>query len=423
MRRTLGLWQTTISGIGIVIGAGIYVLVGSAAREAGSGLWLSFLLAALLSALTGLSYAELASMFPSASAEYEFSRQAFNEFLGFVTGWMMIAANVIAAAAVAVGFAHYLEQFVDIDVRVAAAALLVALTAVVMSGVQRSIWFSALLVVLQIGGLLLVIAAGAPHIGSRDLLAGSTAGGILRGGALVFFAFIGFDEIVTLSEETRDPQRTIPRALLLALGISTLLYMLVGIAAVSVVGADALASSERSLTLVIAHDWGDRAADILAFIALASTTNTTLLVLTAASRLVFGMAKEGSLPPFFAALSGSAQAPARGAAVALAVALGFALIGTIETIASATDFAVYVVFIFVNVAVVVLRFRQPATARGFRTPFSIGGVPVTPLLGIVTVVVLMAFLERSALEIGGGVLLAGLIAWPVLRRSRVPSTE
>src|SRR5690242_20493264 len=118
LKRTLGLWQVTVSGVGIVIGAGIYVLIGSAAREAGNALWLSFALAALLSTLTGLSYAELASMFPSASAEYEFARQAFNEFFGFVTGWVMVLANVIAAAAVSIGFGHYLRQFVAVDARI-----------------------------------------------------------------------------------------------------------------------------------------------------------------------------------------------------------------------------------------------------------------------------------------------------------------
>ena len=123
LRRSLSLWQVTVSGVGIVIGAGIYVLIGSAAEEAGNALWLAFVVAAVMSALTGLSYAELASMFPSASAEYEFARKAFNEFTGFMAGWVILLANFIGAATVAIGFGHYLGHFVDVDVRIAAVAL------------------------------------------------------------------------------------------------------------------------------------------------------------------------------------------------------------------------------------------------------------------------------------------------------------
>jgi basic amino acid/polyamine antiporter, APA family len=276
LTRSLGFWQVTVSGVGMVIGAGIYVVIGEAAKDAGSALWISFVLAAVLSALTGLSYAELAGMFPTAGAEYEFARRAFNDFTGFMAGWMMVLANIIAAAAVSIGFAHYLQHFFDVNLRAGAIGLLAVLTLIVMSGEQRSIWFSVMLAVLQVGGLLFVIASGAPHIGSRSLIEGSTASGVLAGAALVFFAFIGFDEIVTLSEETRDAERVIPRALLLALGISAALYVLVGICAVSLIGADALAASDRPLALVIGHDWGGRASGIVTFIALASTTNTNI---------------------------------------------------------------------------------------------------------------------------------------------------
>ncbi|HEX6002383.1 MAG TPA: amino acid permease, partial [Burkholderiales bacterium] len=151
LERTLSLWQITTTGVGIVIGAGIYVLIGEAAKEAGAMLWLAFVLAALLATLTGLSYAELAAMFPSAGAEYEYVRRASNEFLGFLTGWMMIAANLIAAGAVALGFAFYLRYFFDIPTRVAAIALLAVLSLVVAAGIQRSIWLTILLAALQVG--------------------------------------------------------------------------------------------------------------------------------------------------------------------------------------------------------------------------------------------------------------------------------
>lgn len=415
LRRSLSLWQVTVSGVGIVIGAGIYVLIGVAARDAGAGLWVSFLLAALLAGLTGLSYAELAGMFPAAGAEFEFARRAFGSFAGFVAGWAMIAGNVVAAAAVAVGFAHYFREYVPLPTGLIAVGLLTVLTGIVMSGVQRSIWLSTLLVAFQIGGLVIVIAAGTPHIGDHALLEGATLGGVLSGTALVFFAFIGFDEVVTLSEETRDPARVIPRALLLALAISTVLYVAVGVTAVSLVGAEALAGSDRPLALVLEHDLGWVAGAVVSFIAMAATTNTSLLVLTAASRLAYAMAREGELPEVFATLSGRHAVPRVAAVAALVVAAPFALTGQIGLVASATDFLVYAIFLVVNGAVIALRFRAPEVTRPFRTPWAVGRVPVLPVLGVLAVVLMLAYLDREAAGIGAAILGAGVLAWVVLR--------
>ncbi|MEI6136803.1 MAG: amino acid permease, partial [Chloroflexota bacterium] len=324
LTRTLGLWQVTISGVGIVIGAGIYVLIGDATALAGSLVWASFVIAALLAAFTGLSYAELAGLFPSAGAESEFARRAFNEFWGFLAGWLMVIGNVVGAGAVALGFARYLQQFVAIDMRVGAIGLLVVLTMIVAGGIRRSIWFSTALVLLQVGGLLMVIWVGLPHIGTRDLTDGTTTG-VLSAAALVFFAFIGFDEVVTLSDETRDAHRTIPRALLLALGISTALYLAVGVAAVSVIDWHDLAASDRPLGLVLSHVTGSYGSDILAAIALASTTNTTLLLLTAASRLLFNMSQRGRLPAALSTVGARTKAPQVAAIVACVGAIPLAL--------------------------------------------------------------------------------------------------
>jgi APA family basic amino acid/polyamine antiporter len=418
LRRTLNLWQVTASGVGIVIGAGIYVLIGAAAEEAGPAVWLAFIVAAVLSALTGLSYAELAGMFPSAGAEYEFARRAFNEVTGFLTGWMMVAALLIAAGTVSIGFAQYLRHFVEIDQRIASLALLAVLTALLISGIRRSIWLTMLLVAFQVGGLVLVIVSGAEHVGDRALLAGSTPTGVISGAALVFFAFIGFDEVVTLSEETHDARRTVPRALLASLGIATLLYVLVGIAAVSIAGADALAASERPLALVMEHDWGGRASDIVAFIALAATTNTTLLALTAASRNTYAMSRSGSLPAVLSRLGDDTRAPWAAALLGFAVASVFAVLADLSLAASVTDAAVYAIFIVVNLAVIVLRRTAPDAPRTFVVPGGVRGVPVVPLLGIGTVALMMANLEPMAWALSAIALACGAATWTAMRRLR-----
>ena len=323
----------------------------------------------------------------------------------------MIAGNVIAAAAVAIGFGHYLGFFVSIDVRVGAIALLAVLALVIAGGLQRSIWLTVGLVALQIGGLALVIVAGAPHIGEEDLLRGATVGGVMSGAALVFFAFIGFDEVVTLSEETRDAERTIPRALLLSLALSTALYVAVGIAAVSTAGWEALAGSKTPLALVIEEDWGGRATDIIALIALASTVNTTLLVMTAASRLVYSIAREGYFPPAFARLGGPGDAPQLAGVAVFAVAAAFAAVADIGFVASVTDFVVFVTFLIVNAAVVRLRFSRPDAARTMRVPLAVARVPMIAVVAFVLALAMMGALQASAWGLGLLVLAAGALVW------------
>lgn len=416
LERSLSLWQVTISGVGIVVGAGIYVLVGEAASEAGSLLWASFLIAALLSAFTGLSYAELSGLFPSAGAEYEFARRAFNEPVGFLVGWLMVAGNLVGAGAVSLGFAAYVRHFVDLDARLIAFVLLVVLAGAVSTGVRIWIWLTTVLVVLEVGGLLLVIVVGAPHLGDHSLLEG-TSSGVLSAAALVFFAFIGFDEVVTLSDETKDPARVIPRALLLALGISTALYAAVAIAAVSTIGWSELAASERPLGLVLDHQWGGRASGMIAWLALASTASTSLLLLTASARLIYDMARKGSLPAMLGAVSARTHAPWAATVVSFAVAAAFAWTGRLGLVAAVTDFSVYAVFVAVNLAVLRLRRTLPDAHRPMRAGPSLGGWPVAPVLGLLATLLMIAFLDRTAWAIGGGVTGAGAILW-LVRRGR-----
>ena len=411
LERSLGLWQLTASGVGIVIGAGIYVLVGEAARAAGAGVWLSFAVAAVLAGLTALTYCELAGMFPSAGVEYEWTSRAFNPFVGFLAGWMMAVTYILAAAAVSLGFAQYLSHFVSIDERVSAIALLAVLTGIVAIGIQRSIWLMVALVTLQVGGLVLVIVAGAPHIGDRSVVEGATVTGVLSGASLVFFAFIGFDDIATLSEETHDAATTVPRALLLTLAISGALYVVVGLSAVSVIAPDVLGESTRPLATVVEHDWGPRASGIITLIALAATLNTTLLVLTAASRLLYAMARAGRLPASLTRVGRRGHAPYVAALVAMAIAVPFAASGGLGLVASVTDFAVYSTFVAVNLSVIALRFRSPETVRPFRMPLAIGGVPLTPLLALATVVLMAGFLRPTAWMLGGLALALGAVVY------------
>lgn len=418
LRRELGPVEVTASGVGIIIGAGIYVLLGAATAEAGAAVWASFAIAAGLCAVTGLSYAELASMYPTAGAEYDYTRRAFPEWGAFVVGWMMGIGLVVATAAIAVGFAKYLNFFVDVPVGPAAMTLVGIEWFIAGRGIRWSSRLTVALTLLQVGGLVAVIATGVPDIGTRSLGQGATVGGVFGGAALVFFAFIGFDEVITLSEETRNPTRTIPRALLLALGISAALYMAVAVAAVSVLGPAALAASDRPLADVMANVLGGSAEAAVAAIALLTTVNTSLLALTAGSRLLYGMAHSNALPRRLARVSPGTGAPTVAIGLTAVGAMAFAALGDLTLIASVTDFAVYVVFLAVNATVITLRLREPSTVRPFRTPGQIRGVPVLPIVGTAATVVMVPQLDGAALQLGVALTTVGAVVGVALRRSR-----
>ena len=269
--------------------------------------------------------------------------------------------------------------------------------------------------IVQVGGLAFMAAVGVPHLGDHSLTAGMSLHGVVGGAALVFFAFIGFDEVITLSSETRDPVRTVPKGLLFALGISTVLYALVSVAGVSVLGADALARADQPLAAVMETAVGGVSTDLVATLAMIATTNTPLLLITASSRLLYGMAERSALPPAFHRTSRHGV-PGVGVAVALGGALVGVVIGNLTFVASVTDFAVYLVFVAVNLVVIVLRYRQPRRFRPFRVPFNIGRVPVPAVGALIVVVILIPGLDPAAIAVGLVLAVLGLLTHLALER-------
>jgi len=414
--RVLGLRHLTASGVGVIIGAGIYVLLGPATQASGSLVWASFLVAGLLSAITAFSYMELASMFPSAGSEHEFARQVFPRWVSFSTGWAMTLALIVAASTVSLGFARYLQIFVNVDVRFGALMLLVTVSIIAISGMKRASWLIIALSSIQVGGLMLVIMLGADHVGDVNLLQGKGVSGVIAGSALIFFAFIGFDEVITLSEETIaiDAHRTVPRALLLSLAISTVLYVLVAIVSVSVLGPERLSFSNQPLTDVVRDAVGGGAVNFVAVIALVTTFNTTLLVVTAASRMMYGMASKGDLPGWFSTLRNH-QSPRNSVLVSLCLSSALLLVGDIHQLAASTDALIYLMFVMVNIIVIVLRVQRPDETRPFRIPGDIGKVPVLPILGLVVTVVMASQLEISSIALAACLTAIGPVLFLVVR--------
>jgi basic amino acid/polyamine antiporter, APA family len=423
LRRTVGPLGASLSGIGIVLGAGIYVLVGEASGEAGNAVWAAFLLAAFLAAATGLSYAELTAMIPESGAAAAYADEAFGSRAAFVTGWMDVIVNIVAVPAVALGFGGYFASLVGGDPTVIALGVILVCGAIVLSGIGQTIGLASLFAVIEAGGLLLVLFFGAPFLGDVDLLSlDHGVAGLFAGAALVFFAYEGFEEIATLSEEVRDPTRNIPRALLIAIAVTTVLYVAVAAVAVSVIPAATLSLDSSPLSSVVEVAAGARWGDALAVLALFATFNTVLLILATGPRAMYGMSQRGLLPRVIGLIWERRGTPWVGILIATVIGLLFSLTGDIGYVAQVTNFAVFALFVMVNASVIRLRWNQPERERPFRVTPMIGRLPLVPVLGLIGAVTLAAFMSTGALLTGAGALLAGFLASFVLLRNQAERT-
>ncbi len=420
LRRTLGLWPVTISGVGIVLGAGIYVLVGEASADAGSATWVAFLAAAVLAAVTGFTFAELAGMFPEAGASAAYAEEAFGPRTGFITGWLDVTVNVVGAGAVALGFGGYAEELFGWDQRTVAIASIAACAAIVYAGVRETAGLAMLFAIVEGGGLLVVIAVGLPDLPPPSFFdAPHGIKGILAATALVFFAYEGFEEMVSLSEETKDPTSTIPRAVLLAVGITSVFYLTVAMVATAVVPWRELSVTAAPLALVVRTAANERLADALSVIALFATFNTVLLLLATGARITYGMAHRRLPPGVLGAVSGRGTPWVATLALTM-IAAAFVLSGNIAFVAQVTTFAVFGQFLAVNAAVIALRSSRRDQVRPFAIRGTVAGVPVTAVVGLASTLLFAAFMDRDALTIGAAALALGFVVSPFALRHREP---
>lgn len=405
--RTLTLREVVLSGIGVILGAGIYALIGEAAAMAGNALWIAFILSAIIAAFTGLSYAELSSMFPLASAEYEYTDRSFGQMLAFIVGILVALSGIIGAATVSFGFAGYFQGITGLPLIVSAFLLLIFISLIIFSGIKQSAAFVILFTLIEAGGLIGIIFIGFPYVGSVDYFE-MPAGfmGVLQASALIFFAYQGFEGIVKLSEETVNPEKNIPRGIILALIATIILYIFVAIAAVSVSGWEELARSPAPFAILAQNALGNEAFLIFTLIALFATANTALLMLLSSSRIMYGMARSRSLPQFFSYIHPKTRTPAVAIAGAVFLSFCFLSFGNIRDIAMITNFTLFITFIVINAAVIALRFHIPEAKRPFRIPLSIGRVPITAVLGVATCILFLFQIEIKILVIGALIICA-----------------
>jgi basic amino acid/polyamine antiporter, APA family len=332
-----------------------------------------------------LSYAELSSLFPRAGAEFEYSSKAFGKRIGFVIGLLTIFAGIIGSAAVSLGFARYLNSLTGLPVLVVAVGLVIFLSAMIFLGIKNSSSLAIIFTIIASLGLGAVIFVGLPYLGTINYFEVSEVNGlvgVVSAASLIFFAFIGFDSIVNLAEDVKNAEKNIPLAVILAIIISTTIYILVSISAISIMPWEQLALSNAPLADVMGLVLGNEAATILAFIALFATASTVLLLLIAMSRIVFGMAREGSLPFVLSNIHTKTNSPWLAIFLVGLITIIFVVIENIEFIANLTNFAIFVIFISMNLAVIKFRYSMPDKKRLFKTPINIGKFPVLPLIGL-----------------------------------------
>lgn len=375
LRRRLGLFLLTCYGAGTIIGAGIYVLVGTVIAAAGDAAPLAFVLAGALAALTGLSYAELSARFPEAAGAAAYVGQGLGSpALAQAVGAAAALVSLVSVATIARGSASYLAHFLPLPFWALAACVILLFTAIACLDVRESVGLAAIITIVEVTGLVLVIVAGAHHLAdlparAATLVPGDVSGflGLAAGTFLAFFAYAGFETIVNMAEETRAPTRTMPRAILLALVLAGTLYIAVVVIVLLALPTEQLGESRAPLALVVA-DSGWFPSRILSAIAVIATTNGVLVNLLMVSRLVYGMARRGWAPAPLAAVARRTHTPVRATLAAGAAALLLAVAAPVETLASVASALFLLVFGCVNLALWRLHRQGGARLGGFRAP-------------------------------------------------------
>ena len=369
LKRSLNLPLVVLYGLGVTIGAGIYVLVGATAGAAGIYAPLSFVLAALVMLPSACSFAELVGRHPLSAGEAAYVRAGFNSHaLSVAIGLMVVCVGTVSAAAICIGSVGYIRQFIDLPGSVLIPLVVLTMSLIAAWGVRESVSFAATMTLIEIVGLIVIIGGGFIGAGMLndnipttlpDVPLSQIAFGVVGGGVLAFFAFIGFEDLVNMAEETESPATTLPRAIFLTLAISTTLYVLVAIVAVLNVPVAQLAGSEAPLSLVFERTTG-LPTGAISMIAIVATLNGVIIQIIMASRVIFGLSRQGSLPAVLGRINGITRTPVLATALVGVSVLLLATAIPLRGLAEATSQITLIIFAFVNLSLIAIKRRGEA---------------------------------------------------------------
>ncbi|MFT6120492.1 MAG: amino acid transporter [Yoonia sp.] len=392
LRRALNAPLLTLYGLGVTVGAGIYVLVGAAAAQAGPYAPAAFLVAAVVVAFTAFSYAELSTRYPVSAGEAAYVEAGFGaKWLTTGVGLTVAASGVISAAAVSIGAASYLQPLVGISHVVLTIGVVAVVALVALWGITQSVTVAAVITIIEISGLGFVIywgyavadPAGVSIAEMIPPLTGSHWTGIGVASLLAFFAFVGFEDMANVAEEVKDPTRTMPKAIIWTLVLATVIYIATTSAVLFAVPLDKLEVSAAPLSLVF-DSASPRIQQGFGLVAVVATVNGVLIQIIMASRVLYGLADRGNLPAVLATVSPRTQTPAVAVLCVAAVIMVLTQMLPIEALAEKTSQIVLSIFALVNVALIRVKHRAPPTAAYFKVPI------VVPYFGLITSVLLFA---------------------------------
>ncbi|MBX2993414.1 MAG: amino acid permease [Bdellovibrionaceae bacterium] len=421
LQRHITLWPLVLYGMGDILGAGIYGLVGKAAGLMGNGVWMAFLVSMIAAGFTGLSYASLGSRYPRAGGASFVVHKAYKSgFLAYVIGLAVLSSGLTSMATASRAFAGYFSGlFPAVPMTVVVIAFGVILAAIIFIGIRETLWVNNILAVIEISGLIFIIALGAKFIGSVNYFDVTTPANpdglmtmplLLGGAVLTFYSFIGFEDILNVSEEVKDPSKTIPRGLLMAVGFSSLIYMLISLIAVSVIPAGELSGSTQPLVDVIAKAAPWFPTPVYSVISLLAVSNTALLNFVMGSRLLYGMSHQGLMPKFLGQVHARRATPHRAIAVLLVILLVLALSGDISALAKATSVLLLMCFSFVNLGLIILQ-RQDKHEGKFEVH------PVIPAMGLLVCLAMLTQVAGAELMIAGGIIALIVLLYFVVKPS------
>jgi APA family basic amino acid/polyamine antiporter len=384
LRRTINLPLLVFYGIGTILGAGIYVLVGKVAGVAGMQAPFAFLLAAVLAGFTAFSYAELSSRYPKSAGEAIYIQHGFNlQGLSITVGLMIVMMGVASTATLINGVLGYLDDFKKLDHDLVIIVLTLSLGTIVAWGISQSVIIASLMTVIEIFGLVLVLWVAGDRFTSLparfdELLPSMDAmtwSGLMVGAFIAFYAFIGYEDIVNVAEEVKNPQRNLPLAIILALVITTLFYILVSTVSVLTVPPEQLAKSDKPLSTVYMSAAGDDGR-IISAISIFSALNGALIQLVMASRILYGMSQRQWLPTYLGVVNARTRTPVHSTVLVTLAILILALLLPTLKLAKLTSFITLTVFILINLSLWRIKLKD-STRGGIRVPLF---VPVTGFL-------------------------------------------
>ncbi|MES2679689.1 MAG: amino acid permease [Bacteroidota bacterium] len=397
LKRTLNLPEVVFFATGVILGAGIYTVIGKAAGSAGNMLWLSFSISALTALLSLFSYAELISMYPSSGGEFSFVKKIINTRWAYAVGCLVALSGIVSAATISLGFSGYLSGLVEFPGHLTAIGIIVLIFIINVLGIKHSSLVNIVFTILETCGLLFVIYSAAPSLGEVNYLESPPMGinGILAGAAICFFAFTGFEDAVKLAEETKNPEKNIPRGLFISSAIISTIYLCVACVIVSMVPFKELANSENPLSLVVEKRFGHTGAVIIAVVALFSTSNSLLSNMLGASRVIYSMGKTNQKLSLFAKVLPQRKTPWIALIMAAAASCAFSLIGDVKQVALITTFIAFLIFFVINCSLIYSRLKDKTIKRPFKIPGSIGNVPIIPVFAIAMILVLICYTAYS----------------------------